>query len=113
MSLSARNIVNEPEEPSAKKVWFDETSIHVSLVDGRLISVPLSFYPFLCNIPMDVLQDFELFGEGTAILESWMNIHRKFRELDEYLSIESLVHGRKQIPGLEQFRKGHTPIKSS
>ena len=96
MSLLAQNIVNESEEPCGEKVWFDEKNIHVLLVDGRCVSVPLDFCPLLCNVPMDVLQDFEIFGEGTAIY---------FRELDEYLSIEGLMNGRKQIPGLERIKK--------
>ena len=96
MSLLAQNIVNESEEPCAEKIWFDEKNIHVLLVDGRCLSVPLDFYPLLCNVSIDVLQDFEIFGEGTAIY---------FKELDEYLSIEGLVNGRKQMPRLEQLKK--------
>jgi hypothetical protein len=46
MSSLALN-TNEFEEPQASKVWFEEDQICAELVDGRTISVPLSFYPFL------------------------------------------------------------------
>ena len=38
-------------EPQAIKVWFDDdnSSINVELSDGRLISVPVSFYPLLAE----------------------------------------------------------------
>ena len=90
MSLSTQNI-NEikEDEPQAKKVWFAKNTINVQLTDGRVIFVPLSFYPLLHGAPKTVREDFRIFGDGTAI---------HFNSLDEDISIEALVHGRKQIP---------------
>lgn len=79
------------EEPQAKKLWFDDDTINVELTDGRVVSVPLSFYPILMNASSKVREDFDIFGEGTAI---------HFNALDEDLSVEALVMGRKQIPTL-------------
>lgn len=90
MSLSTQNINEMKEnEPQAKKVWFTENTINVQLTDGRVIFVPLSFYPLLLNAPRKSREDFRIFGDGTAI---------HFNSLDEDISIEALVYGRKQIP---------------
>ena len=48
MSLSAPNIKNE-EEISASKVWLTEDTINLELIDGRIIFVPLAFYPTLAD----------------------------------------------------------------
>jgi hypothetical protein len=81
----------ELEHPQASNVWFEEDQICAELVDGRTISVPLSFYPLLMDATKEEREDFRLFGDGTAI---------HFNSLDEDLSIEALVMGRKQLPGL-------------
>lgn len=89
MSLLAQNIDEiQEDEPQAKKVWFTKDTINVQLTDGRVIFVPLTFYPLLHNAPRQVREDFRLFGEGTAI---------HFNSLDEDISIDALVYGRKQI----------------
>lgn len=77
-------------EPQAIKVWFDDenSSINAELSDGRIISVPISFYPLLARASKEEREDFELYGEGTVI---------RFRSLDESLPVEALVMGRKQI----------------
>ena len=85
--------INEIEEPQAKRVWFEENAIHVELMDGRVISVPLAFYPTLCDATKEQREDFRLFGEGTAI---------HFNQLDEDLSVEALVMGRKQVPSYKE-----------
>lgn len=87
MNSLALDINNE--EPQAKRLWFSENTINVELTDGRVVSVPLCFYPVLMNVSSDVREDFEIFGEGTAI---------HFNALNEDLSVEALVMGRKQIP---------------
>ena len=98
MSLLTRDINDKAAlqlEPQATKVWFEADAICVSLVDGRKLSVPLSFYPLLSQASPKALNDFELFGQGTGIY---------FKQLDEYLSIKGLVYGRKQI-GTKNFFK--------
>jgi hypothetical protein len=49
------------------------------------------FTPLLMDASKEEREDFRLFGDGTAI---------HFNSLDEDLSIEALVMGRKQLPGL-------------
>ena len=93
MSLLNQNILNEVEELRAKRVWFEEDTINAELVDGRVIAVPLAFYPLLCDTSRELLEDFGLFGDGTGIY---------FNQLDEYLSVEALVFGRKQLASLKR-----------
>ena len=83
--------INESENgPQANRVWFDDeaASINAELSDGRIISVPLSFYPLLAEAKKEQRENFELFGNGTII---------RFLSLDECLPIEALILGRKQI----------------
>ena len=93
MNASNQSILNETEEPRAQRVWFGEDTINAELVDGRVISVPLAFYPVLCDAPKELLEDFRLFGEGAGV---------HFNQMDEYLSIEALVFGRKQLPSFQK-----------
>ncbi len=89
MSLLAQNI-NE-QEPLAKKVWLTDDMINLELTDGRVIAVPLVFYPSLADATKEQRDDFRLFSEGSAI---------HFNQLDIDLSVEGLVMGRKEIPNL-------------
>ena len=80
--------INEVEEPLAKKIWIDNKKIHIELKDERIISIPLSLYPLLLKSSPEILKDYQFFGDGSTIY---------FPKLDEYLSVEGLVEGRKQI----------------
>lgn len=71
----------------ATKVWFEQDKICAHLVDGRIVQVPLDFYPTLKDASRSQRENFELFGEGTAIY---------FRSLDEYLSVNAIVLGIKE-----------------
>ena len=37
------------ENARAKSVWFDDSNIWISLVDGRQLSVPKAYFPKLDN----------------------------------------------------------------
>ena len=105
MSLSAENITTQ--EPLASKVWLTDDMINLELIDGRVIAVPLVFYPSLADATKEQREDFRLFGEGSAI---------HFNQLDIDLSVEGLVMGRKEIPHLmDKIKKareaGELPLK--
>ncbi|MFB1011868.1 MAG: DUF2442 domain-containing protein [Thiopseudomonas sp.] len=68
---------------SPKNVRFDEDSFWVELADGRIIGVPLAWYPRLLNASAEQLADYELSPCG---------IH--WECLDEDISIEGLLAGR-------------------
>jgi len=62
------------------------TDDHVTaeLSDGRMISVPLSWYPRLCHGTTEERQDWRLIGSGRGI---------HWPQLDEDISVENLVFG--------------------
>ncbi len=67
-------------------VVIDESRLTVELMDGRLIGVPLAWYPRLANATPEQRNHWELAGVGHGI--HWPDI-------DEDLSIEGLLLGRK------------------
>ena len=93
MSISSQKLDDFQyyHEPQAKKFWIDEEeqTMNVILTDGRAISVPLAFYPFLIEATKEERHDFRLFAENTGI---------HFNALDEDISVEHLLLGRKQLP---------------
>ena len=72
----------------ATKVSFTEDFICVQLADGREIRTPMEFYPRLKRATPEQRNNFKLIGLGTGI--SW-------EELDEDLSVEGIVLGRKSF----------------
>ena len=66
----------------AGEVWFDASMLHVRLVDGREISVPLEWFPRLRGATDSQRDNWRLMGGGVGI--HWEN-------LDEDLSVEGLL----------------------
>lgn len=60
----------------------------VSLNDGRVLSVPLAWFPRLANASPEQLATFELLGEGEGI---------HWPDLDEDISVLGLLEGRPSI----------------
>ena len=65
-------------------VSFSEESMVVSLDDGRIISVPLVWYPRLLHGSREECLNYELIGDGEGI---------HWPEIDEDLSVEGLLAG--------------------
>ena len=80
-------------EPVATKVSFDDDSLIVALTDGRVISVPLVWFPRLERANKEQLAKWELLGGGSGI---------HWPELDEDISVEGLLQG---IPSREKRSK--------
>jgi hypothetical protein len=70
----------------AVDVSFSKDMICLILSDGREVKTPLEFYPTLARATESQLKNFRLIGGGSGI--HWV-------ELDEDLSVESIVLGRK------------------
>ena len=73
-----------PTTALAKAVEFDEEMMHVSLTDGRLISVPIIWFPLLLNATPDQRTKYEIGSGGTSL---------HWPELDEDLSVAGLLAG--------------------
>jgi Protein of unknown function (DUF2442) len=73
-----------PTTALAKSVNFDEEMMHVSLTDGRSISVPIIWFPVLREATPDQRAKYEIGGGGTSL---------HWPELDEDLSMAGLMAG--------------------
>lgn len=67
-----------------KDVTFDEDSIAVSLMDGRVISVPLVWYPRLLNATPEQREEWEICGGGYGL---------HWEAIDEDLSTAGMLRG--------------------
>lgn len=68
---------------SPSRVWFDEDTLWVELMDGRTIGVPIAWFPRLMVASPEALAGYELSPYG---------IH--WDALDEDVSVEGLLAGR-------------------
>jgi hypothetical protein len=73
-----------PTTALATSVDFHEEMMQVSLTDGRLISVPIIWFPLLLKATSDHRTKYEIGGGGTSL---------HWPELDEDLSVAGLLAG--------------------
>lgn len=74
------------KEPRVVRVEVTEERLSAHLADGRVISVPLAWYPRLDHGTPEERARYELTGDGYGI--HWPG-------LDEDISVENLLEGRK------------------
>ena len=72
-------------EARAQRVSLTDNELVVDLVDGRTISVPLTWYPRLAHGSQAERGNWRLIGEGEGI---------HWPDLDEDISVEGLLAGR-------------------
>jgi hypothetical protein len=86
MDLYAKMIQRafEPTTALAEAVKFDEEMMHVHLTDGRIISVPIIWYPLLHKAIPEQREKYEIDGGGISLY---------WPEIDEDLSIAGLMAG--------------------
>jgi Protein of unknown function (DUF2442) len=65
-----------------KAVSFTEDAVSVDLMDGRVITVPLAWYPRLLKATPEQLANWEVCGGGYGI---------HWEEIDEDLSTEGML----------------------
>jgi len=73
-------------EPCAVRAEADNGGIRVTLDDGRVMSVPLDWYPRLLHATDAERRNCDVFGNGTAI---------EWPDIDEHISVEGLLAGRR------------------
>jgi hypothetical protein len=86
-------ILASQADERVKNVKIDDEMLSVDLVDGRTISVPLSWYSRLFHATKEQLSNWEVAGGGYGI---------HWPELDEDLSTEGLLRG---APAQKAFSK--------
>jgi hypothetical protein len=90
MSTSAKPDHNKtirgylPTAALAKSVDFDEALMHVTLMDGRVIGVPLAWFPLLRDATQDQRKKYEIGGGGISL---------HWDDLNEDISIAGLMAG--------------------
>lgn len=83
-------------EPLATKVCTTEDRLIVDLADGRIISVPLSWYPRLLDGTSAERQNWRLLGDGYAI---------EWYDLDEHIGIEGLLAGCRSSESVKSLER--------
>jgi len=73
-----------PTTALAKAVEFDDDMMHVFLTDGRVISVPIIWFPLLREATPEQRERFEIGGGGVSL---------HWPEIDEDLSVANLMAG--------------------
>ena len=76
----------ELEVPGATKITVTDILLTADLSDGRIISVPLVWYPRLVHATEDERNNWELHAGSQ---------HIHWAELDEDISVEGLLAGRR------------------
>ena len=84
------------EVPGAMDVTVTEDTLTVEISDGRTISVPLVWYPRLVHATQQELDNWELHAAGQ---------HIHWPDLDEDLSVEGLLAGRKSGEGRKSLER--------
>jgi hypothetical protein len=77
-------------------VEITDEFVTVSLADGRVVSVPISWYPRLSNALPQHRSVWEFIGEGHGI---------HWPELDEDISVENVLLGEPSGEGARSFAK--------
>ena len=80
MSISAVEV-----QPLAVEVEFAEDALNVGLADGRIISVPLRWFPRLESASAADRKNWDLIGGGLGI---------RWAAIDEDISVESMLRLR-------------------
>lgn len=73
-----------PTTALASAVRFDDDMMHVSLTDGRIISVPIIWFPLLYEATQHQRECYEITGGGIGL---------HWPEIDEDLSVAGLLDG--------------------
>ena len=84
------------ESPTALNVQISDDTLTVSLSDGRVVSVPISWYPRLSQALPQHRAVWELIGRGHGI---------HWPELDEDISIENILLGQPSGEGARSFSR--------
>ena len=82
--------------PLAESVVVRADELVVDLADGRTLTVPLSWYPRLAHATPGELDNWRLIGLGEGI---------HWPQLDEDISVEGLVAGRRSVESQSSLRK--------
>ena len=72
-------------DPAASEVWCDDDYLWVRLIDGRMLAVPLPYFPRLLRATPEQRAQVEMSGGGTGL---------HWEAIDEDISVPGLLAGR-------------------
>lgn len=89
MTISLRDQIRTtrafvPTTALAKDIRFDEALMHVALTDGRVLSVPIIWFPSLHRATDEQRQQYEIGAGGRSL---------HWEALDEDISVAQLLAG--------------------
>ena len=92
MSTSTKNNIKTkrayvPMSALAQSVEFDDSMMHVALSDGRVVSVPIIWFPTLYGATPEQRANYEIGAGGRGL---------HWPDLDEDLSVAGLMAGADQ-----------------
>ena len=92
MSTSAKSSLRAtrayvPTTALAKQVHFDADLMHVTLTDGRIISIPMIWFPLLHSASAEQRNDYEIGAGGRSL---------HWPDLDEDVAVAQLLAGTDQ-----------------
>lgn len=82
--------------PSIIDVQVERELLIVHLDDGRILSVPLSWYPRLQHASNLERANWELFADGKAI---------EWPDVDEHIGIDGLIAGRRSQESADSIQR--------
>jgi len=85
----------EMEVPNAERVSMTDDTLSVELSDGRLVAVPLTWFPRLLHGSPAERQQWRLTGRGEGI---------HWDALDEDISVENLLAGKRSGESQESLK---------
>ena len=88
--------VIEIQEARAQRVKVSEDALVIELVDGRVVTVPLTWYPRLWHGTAEARARFEIIGDGTLI---------HWPDLDEDLSVVGILAGQRSGESSQSLKK--------
>jgi hypothetical protein len=83
-------------EAMAKSLTVNDDSLMADLADGRTITVPLAWFPRLAHGSESERTNWRFIGSGTGI---------HWPDLDEDISVESLLAGRRSGETRDSLRR--------
>jgi hypothetical protein len=83
-------------EPRAQRVGFDEHHMIVHLADGRILLIPLDWYPRLDLASPAERTDVEIFADGEEL---------HWPALDEDIEVLHLIEGRRSAESLDSLKR--------
>ena len=78
-----------------KTIQTTADALTVEIMDGRVLTVPLAYYPTLLHATESERKNCQPIGAGYGI---------EWPELDYHLSVEGLIQGQPEAPGLRRSK---------